>query len=112
MPVYTEVTVTRYDDGVLTIGLAPPTAIGGWDISFEVEKRFGGTSGLIVKSIASGYNGQSGITITNSGAGIFTVSITSPNVSGLDYGAYAYQACRLDSGFITTLAEGYINLIP
>ena len=70
-------------------------------------------SGVFIKSCASGHgDGVSGITVTNSGAGQFQVAIRSVNTSGLDLGNYAYTFIRTDSGFRTTLAEGYVILTP
>lgn len=111
--VFTELSLIAYSDGVLTIGLQPPTAIGGWSIDFKMTKRFRGESGLIQKYCASGYgNGASGITVTNSGQGIFAVRVNEGNTSGLDPGTYAIQAKRTDSGFATSLTQGWLVLLP
>lgn len=111
--VFTELSLISYSDGLLTIGLQPPTAIGGWAIDCKVTKRFGGESGLIQKSCASGYgNGASGITVTNSGQGIFAVRVNEGNTSGLDPGTYAILAKRTNSGFVTPLTQGWLILLP
>lgn len=112
MAVLTDFSLARYEDGILTISMAPPVAIGAWDIRFRVQKRFGGTSGLITKSITSGFNGSSGITITNSGQGQFNVAINSRDTSGLEYGNYAFSTERFESGSRTILSEGYLQLMP
>lgn len=96
----------RYNDGFLTIPLSPPVAIGAWSILFEMTKREDGTP-IITKSVASGFNGQSGITVTNSGNGTFFISLFHGEMSGLDQGAYAYRVTRTDSGSHSTLAQGY-----
>jgi len=112
MPVIADIPFTKFEDGTLTISLEPSVAIGGWNIQFQVWKRFGGESGLITKSTASGYNNVSGIDITNSGLGIFDISIGSHDTSGLDFGNYASKAERLTSGNRTVLTEGYLILTP
>lgn len=112
MPVIVNITISRYEDAVLTIGLEPPTPVGGHTIQFQTLRAFGGVSGLINKYVASGLNNQSGINITNSGQGIFNVRINELDTSGWNYGNYAYQVKRLDSGFATVYTEGFINLVP
>jgi hypothetical protein len=102
----------KYEDGILTVSMSPPVAIGGWEIQFKTTKRFGGTTNLFTKSVASGFNGQSGITITNSGAGIFNIQVNSVDSSGLDFGNYAAVSERLNSGSRTTLTEGFLLLMP
>lgn len=104
---------SKFEDGVLTVVMTPATAIGGRSIQFEVSHRIGGsTSGMPIKSVASGYNNVSGINITNSGAGQFNVIINSADTSGLDYGNYAYQVTRLDSGNRTVISEGVFTVGP
>lgn len=110
MPVQADFSVPRYNSFSFTVSLAPPVAIGGWGISFQVQKRFGGISGLITKSVSSGFNNSSGINITNSGLGIFTISIQGVDTSGLEYGNYAYAVDRTDTR--TTLSEGYMIVTP
>lgn len=112
MPVQVSFSLARYEDGTLTVGLAPPTAVGGWNVQFQVTKFFGGVSGLITKSVASGYSVVSGVTVVNSGKGVFSVKIGTQDTSGLDPGTYAMQFQRLDSGFRTVLSEGFFLLTP
>lgn len=109
-------TLARYEDGVLTISLQPPTAIGGWDVRFRVTHRFGGgqVSGeaYVNKSVASGFNGASGITITSSGQGVMNVRLNSIDSSGIPHpGAHAYTLERHNSGFRTVLKDGWF-LVP
>ena len=96
------------------MGVEPPTDIGGWNIQFKVNRRFGDefASGFINKSVSSGLNNASGINVTSSGAGRFNISINGVDTSGMDTGAYSYQVVRIDSGARTVLSEGYINLLP
>ena len=70
---------------MLTVTLTPPTNIGGWSIRWMAQRYFGGLSGLVTKYTASGFDGQSGITITNSGQGVFNVQINSADSSGMPY---------------------------
>lgn len=107
MPLQTNFHLARYADGVLTINLAPPTAIGGWGIQFQMTRYFGSDDILIEKSVASGFNNLSGINITNSGAGVFNVNFSQVESSGLDPGNYAYQILRVDSGLHNILCQGY-----
>lgn len=112
MPIIADYTIVRMEDGLLTIDMTPPVAIGGWNIRFQCMKRFDSSSGLITKSVASGFNNASGINVANSGQGIFDVTINSVDTSGFDPGCYAYKVDRLDSGNVTCLAEGYMVLKP
>ena len=112
MPVIADFNLVRYEDGTLTISLSPPTPIGGANIRFLVQHHFGGISGLIQKSVASGYNAVSGITVTNSGQGVFNVALRSVDTSGFEYGNYAYTTERLDSGSRTVISEGFMKLLP
>jgi hypothetical protein len=101
------------EDCTLTISMTPPTAIGGWGIEFRMQRYFGDTqSGGLLKSVASGFSGASGITITNSGQGIFAVDLQAGNTSGLPFGNYAYTAERVDAGQKTVLSIGYALIGP
>lgn len=112
MPVYKDFNLVRYEDGTLIVSMTPPIPIGGWDISFSVNKHFGMGigSGLINKYVGSGYNNQSGINITNSGNGVFSVSIRSMDTSGVDAGSYVYSIDRVTSGNRSSLTQGYFTV--
>ena len=110
MPVYADWSLVRYEDGTLTITLVPQVNIAGWNMRFLVQHRFGGTSGLIEKNVASGYSASSGITVNNSGNGVLSVAIRGADTSGMEFGNYAYTLERMDSGFRTVLSEGYLQL--
>lgn len=113
MPVQADYSFVRMDDGTITVGLQEPTNIAGWGIQFQVSKRFDGGSGLIVKSMASGFvNGQSGITMVNAAQGIFNINLNGVDTSGLQPGNYASKCERINSGFHTTLTVGYLILLP
>ena len=100
------------EDGTLVFSMIPPTNIENWTIQYTEMHRFGGISGLVIKSTASGYNGVSGINITNPTQGIMNISIASIDSSGRDYGCYAFSIQRLDSGAVTILSEGYRLITP
>ena len=110
MAVYGDFQLARYADGILAIEMQPNTPIGGWFIEFNVKKRFTSETPILTKSVASGHNSQSGIQITNSGAGILNVNFFGVEMSGQDLGAYAYTMERLTSGSRTMLSQGYLNL--
>ncbi len=110
MPDYIDFGVIRYSDGLLVLGLTPPVPVGGQSIQFTITRRPGGTTPLVTKSVASGYNGASGVTVTASGIGVLRIALNAPETSGWEPGNYAYQIRRLDSGFITTLTEGFVTI--
>lgn len=102
----------RYSDAIILLEMSPPEPVGGHSIEFAVYKRIGpDSSGLIVKSVASGFNGASGITITDSGIGVMETNINSQDTSGLQAGNYEFTFNRLDSGLSTALAMGSIILL-
>lgn len=113
MAVVVDFAMTQLEDFPLNVEVAPPTPVGGWKVRFQVLKRAGGSSGLVVLSTASGYGaGQSGIAVTNSGDGQFQVLIPAGMTSGLDPGLYFHDFVRLDSGSRTVIAEGGMLLLP
>jgi hypothetical protein len=112
MPVIGDFESIKAVDGVLTVAMSPPVAIGGWEIEFVVNRRTGGESRYISKYVNSGYNNLSGINITSSGQGLIDVSISSLDTSGLQYGNYAFSVNRLGSGVVTKLSEGFMLVNP
>jgi|ERR1700738_2969774 len=106
MPILIDYTLGKNEDGTLSISMVPQTNIGGWNILFTQTKRIGGTP-IITKSVASGFNGMSGITITNSGNGTFNVALLGSEMSGQDPGNYAFKIERLDSGAATIISTGF-----
>lgn len=111
MPVVSDFALARYEDGILTMELAPPDDVSGWDIRFSMAKRFGSSgSGYYQASVSSGYSGESGITITNSGIGQMNITIPGSATSGLEYGNYAYNVTRHNPR--VSLAEGFLILQP
>lgn len=109
MPRFADYAIVKLEDGILNVSMAPPVAISGWTLQFQLSKRAGSTSGLI-KSCASGFNGVSGITVTDGSQGVFRMTLNSVDTSGVDFGNLFYNVTRLDSGSRTVLTEGY-NLV-
>ncbi len=112
MPGYADFQVFRYQDGILTVSLEPPAPIGAWNILFEAVNHFGGSNSVVSKSVGPGFNGLSGILITDSGHGVMNISVSALDVSGLEYGNYAYQVRRVDSGAGLLINEGYMQNEP
>lgn len=112
MPVISDFSLSQREDVTLNVSISPPTAIGGQNLQFMMLNRFGGVSGIITKSVSSGFNNVSGINITNSGNGNFNVSIVSLDTSGLDFKPFAYLIQRLDTGNRTVISEGYVCILP
>lgn len=114
MPIIANIPIHVGEDGTVTVTMTPPVAIGGWQVRAQITKRFGSNtnSGIITAFVSSGLNNQSGINVTNSGAGIFQFKIPGVSTSGLDPGNYACEVRRLDSGRNTLLEQGYLELKP
>lgn len=112
MPQIQNFTWIKQDDGTLNISLVPPQAIGGRAVEWYVTKRTGGEDKLIRKLANSGYNNASGITITDSGQGKFSIDMVGNNTSGFDYGNYAHRATVTTSGRQVTTTEGFMILTP
>lgn len=111
MPVRIDFSLVRGEDAVLSMAMTPAEPVGGWTMQFQVGKRFGWSSGLITKSCASGFNGVSGMAVTNSGNGNVRITINRADTSGLEQANYAYQLARLDSGYATVTTEGLISML-
>lgn len=112
MPILLDYTLSKNEDGSLLINMTPPVPVGGWAVQYTEGHRFGQDTFPITKSASSGFSGVSGVTITNSGIGQFTIAINTVDSSGRDYGAYAYLFQRTDPGQQTVLVEGFRILEP
>ncbi len=110
--VFADFPICRLVDQQITLGLSPPIPISGLAIEFQAMKRFGATNGVFLKSVASGFNNVSGINVFNAPQAQMNIQINSVDTSGLDFGAYPYEARRVDSGFRTVVAQGYLLLNP
>lgn len=113
MSINIDFNLERRAAGTLNITMTPPVNLGGQDVRFVMWRRenhlSGYVSGLILKSMASGYgNGVSGITLTESGQGVFNVALTPQDYSGyFDPGAMSYKIVRMTSGQEAVLTEGF-----
>ena len=112
MPIQADFPWVKFEEGNLNVEINPAVNVSGWSIQMTTTKRFGGSSGLIVKSCASGFNNVSGINVTNGTLGKFTVKLFTENTSGLEYGNYATVIERLDSGSRATITEGFLLVNP
>jgi len=110
MPSIGNFQINRGVDGTVTIVMSPPVAIGGWPLQAVITKRMESSTEIITGYANSGYNGVSGILVTNSGAGMFNFSIPATITSGLDPGNYALNVWRLTSGQRTLIQQGYMEL--
>lgn len=79
-------------DGTWTVSLSPPQDVTGWQVSCIVSNQNGGGA-LITKTIGSG------ITVSNTGTGVFVVSFAAADLT-LTYGpgAYCIQLLRTNAG--------------
>lgn len=112
MPVYSDFSLCRQEDGTLQVSMVPAVNVSGWPIQFSLSNRFGSDTPLVVKSCASGFNNVSGINVVDGAQGVLQIQIDSINTSGLEYGNYAARTERLSSGARTALTEGYLLLLP
>lgn len=97
-------------NGNLQIVLSPPTSISGWTIQTDLMYRFNSPQPILSLYLASGYtSGQSGCTIVDGVQGIFNVSYSGSQVSGLSQSTnvLCYKSFRTDSGAPTPLVGGY-----
>ena len=110
--IYSDYTFGRGETFALVIAMQSPSPIGGYPIAWDMHHRFGGISGLIHKECNSGFNAVSGITITSSGNGIFSVLINAGDTSGFLSKNFASQATRGLSGAVSILHQGFAILTP
>ena len=113
MAILIKVPLGRYEDGTVNLSLNPATNISGWTIAFTISKRFGSDSPLYSAGVASGFNGVSGMRVTNGPLGQLTTPIPAHFASGnIEFGNYAMLYKRVDSGAMTDLALGFLTLVP
>ena len=112
MAVIVDFPLDRFEDGTLYVNLVPPVAVGGQSLTFQVAKRFGSSAPFVTRSMSSGFYGTSGMNIVVSGNGQISVQLQAGDFSGQNYGNYAYEISRVDSGFQTDLTQGYCILRP
>lgn len=106
----TNFSYTRFEDGALIYMLTPQAPIGGLSLKWCMSDRFGSEEPFVVKYLSSGLNGASGISVTNSGQGVFTVTLNSVDTSGLEAKNYATWAVITSSGRYKEVAKGFLVL--
>ena len=112
MPVIADFSIARNQDFTLPINLEPATNVSGWAVQFLAQNHFGGVSGYMLKSAASGFNNVSGVNCVDGVQGRFTVKVFAQETSGLAFGNIAYSFNRMDSGFHTPLVLGFLTIAP
>lgn len=110
MPLFGIFPLVRDTDALIPIELVPPVSVAGWATTFEVSRNIGGNA-FVNKYAASGYvGGQSGIAVTDASTGKFAIRFNARDMSGQDPGGYGFKFSRLDSGYVTVLVDGFVNL--
>lgn len=114
MPLFSDFNIAEYSDGTITIPMSPPVNVGGMSVLFTVARRFLSDAPIALRSAATGFGGgQSGVTVLNSGEGVFKVTLPTPEeMSGRDPGNYACQLECIDSGRRGPLWQGYMVVGP
>jgi hypothetical protein len=89
----------RGEDITLNFTMRPPTDITGWNLTFTVRDKLGGTSQFTKTP-----------TLTSATQGQFQVTIANADTASLAVGRYVWDVRREDSGAKATLADGYLTL--
>src|SRR5687767_7187275 len=110
MPPEQTIRLIRAQDLTIRASMVPPRDLTGWALKFEVKDALGGASALS-KTTASG------ITISDAGKGIITITLAKADTSGLTVSAslaagkgYVWEIRRTDAGSTTVLARGQLIL--
>lgn len=88
----------QYEQVTVTVTMSPATSISGWTLAFTVRNSDGTL--MVSKTTASG------ITITDAGAGIFTIALATADTGAIPPGVYDFDVWRTNSGNETRLAYG------
>lgn len=108
MTVQIDFALPSFVNGTLQVALAPPAPISGATIQFDLLYRFDSPQPIVSKYLASGYsNGESGCTLVDGAAGVFQITLTPADMSGLDNGNYAYTVRRTDAGNVASYTAGF-----
>jgi hypothetical protein len=99
MSIANHITFFRGEDITLNFQMTPVQDITGWTITLKVANTLAGT--IEITKTAS---------VTNGPAGQFTCSIANADTASLPVGRYVWDCRRVDSGYRSTLADGYITL--
>jgi hypothetical protein len=116
MPVEVDFGLVKYEDGLLTLTLTPPTDVSQWPVRFTLSRRFGSENPLVRKYNISGMVSTqsgayvSGVAAINPSQGVFGVEILGSDLSGQQPSNYAFAFERLSSGYRTVLARGYLTM--
>lgn len=111
MPVFGNIAVVKFEDTTvdLTISGGYPS---GTALQLQVRKHFNSESGLIIKSMASGFvAGESGLTQVIPASGTLRASFLRADSSGLDPDIYAFDLAKTASGRLVT-NNGFWELFP
>lgn len=113
MPVYSNISLVQYEARTVAITVSGGmSGMSGAVVVFQARARWQGESGLIVKSLASGYiAAESGLTLTNSNSGTVTISFATADTSGLISRGFVWDLTRTTSGRTVTNA-GYLHVLP
>jgi hypothetical protein len=93
----------RAQDLTIVATMEKPRSISGWAITFQVRDSLGGTS-RITKTVGGG------ITITDGGKGVISISLAKADTSSLTVRSYVWDIKRTDSGSNVVLARGELIL--
>jgi hypothetical protein len=110
--------VSTQNNLVFTKGEAPveafvpvgPVNIAGWTLSVSVRRSLSDNAPLFVLTQALGTYGQ--VTISNATLGQIAVLLTSAATQLLGTGMWYYELDRIDMGAETSLAWGYLIILP
>lgn len=113
MPIQQDFQASYWSENNVTLALNPPAPVSGLAITFSCTRRAGGDDVVLLKSCASGFNGVSGITVTNGQQGVMDIRINpAADISGTAVGNYVWQARIVTSGLAVTLGDGYLSVNP
>jgi hypothetical protein len=106
MPPEQLIRIIRAQDLSLRFTMDRPRSVSGWSVTFAVKKKLGGTQ-VISRTVGSG------VTLTDTGRGVITVSLAKADTSSLtlttalsDGEGYVWNLKRTDSGSNVVLARG------
>jgi hypothetical protein len=94
----------QYEAITVTVTMSPATDITGWALKFSVRDN-SRTLMFTAKTVGSG------ITITDAGSGVFTVTILTADTGAMTPGGvYSYDVWRTDSTHEARLAYGPVQV--
>ena len=113
MPVYSNISLVQYEARTLAITVSGGmSGMSGAAVVFQARARWQGESGLIVKSMNSGFiTAESGITLTSMPSGTLTLTFNTADTSGLISRGFTWDLVRTTSGRTVTNA-GYFHILP